>query len=120
MPVSSRPRLPRRDWFASVAAATAGVALLNEASHGQDNPAAAVGDRTTNIKCKALQATPVGPKCYVKIETNMDVTGWGEITGLDPKVAAVLAQSLFELLDGENPTRIEHLWQKIYRSHRDM
>jgi galactonate dehydratase len=24
------------------------------------------------------------------------------------------------LLDGENPTRIEHLWQKIYRSHRDM
>lgn len=29
-------------------------------------------------------------------------------------------RSLFELLDGENPTRIEHLWQKIYRSHRDM
>ena len=31
-----------------------------------------------------------------------------------------LAESLFELLDGENPTRIEHLWQKLYRSHRDM
>src|SRR6185369_15601198 len=30
------------------------------------------------------------------------------------------AESLFELLDGENPTRIEHLWQKVYRSHRDM
>ena len=31
-----------------------------------------------------------------------------------------LAESLFELLDGENPTRIEHLWQKIYRAHRDI
>ena len=27
---------------------------------------------------------------------------------------------LFALLDGENPTRIEHLWQKIFRSHRDI
>src|SRR5262249_23515094 len=27
---------------------------------------------------------------------------------------------LFELLDGENPTRIEHLWQKLFRAHRDM
>jgi galactonate dehydratase len=42
------------------------------------------------------------------------------VTGLEPAVAAALAQSLFELLDGENPTRIEHLWQKVYRSHRDM
>jgi len=32
----------------------------------------------------------------------------------------MLARSLFELLNGENPTRIEFLWQKIYRSHRDM
>jgi len=48
------------------------------------------------------------------------VTGWGEIDQLEPQVAAALARSLYELLDGENPTRIEHLWQKIYRSHRDM
>ena len=27
---------------------------------------------------------------------------------------------MFELLDGENPTRVEHLWQKLYRAHRDM
>jgi galactonate dehydratase len=42
------------------------------------------------------------------------------VTGLEPKVACALAHSLFELLDGENPTRVEHLWQKLYRSHRDM
>ena len=28
--------------------------------------------------------------------------------------------SLFELLDGENPTRIEHLWQKLFRANRNM
>src|SRR5262249_26600333 len=31
-----------------------------------------------------------------------------------------LAQAFFELLDRENPTRIEFLWQKMYRAHRDM
>lgn len=45
--------------------------------------------------------------------------GWGEVTGLDPNVAIALSKSIFELLANENPTRIEHLWQKVYRSHRD-
>src|SRR5262249_10136896 len=66
----------------------------------------------------ALKAFPTGPKTYIKIETNRDIIGWGEVTGSEPKVSAVLAESLFELLDKENPTRIEHLWQKLYRSHR--
>src|SRR5207253_1166846 len=77
-------------------------------------------DRGANLKIKSLRGTRVGTKAYIKIETNHGVTGWGEVTGLDPTVAVALAHSLFELLDGENPTRIEHLWQKLYRSHRDM
>jgi L-alanine-DL-glutamate epimerase-like enolase superfamily enzyme len=44
---------------------------------------------------------------YVKIETNHGISGWGDLKGVDPRPAQVLAQSLFELLDGENPTRIE-------------
>ncbi len=40
--------------------------------------------------------------------------------GVDPRVSKPLAESIFELLLGENPTRIEHLWQKVYRSHRDI
>jgi galactonate dehydratase len=35
-------------------------------------------------------------------------------------VSRPLAESLFELLEGENPTRIEHIWQKLYRAHRDI
>ena len=30
-----------------------------------------------------------------------------------------LVESMYELLDGQNPTRVEHLWQKVYRAHRD-
>jgi len=42
------------------------------------------------------------------------------LKGVDPRPAKVLAESLFELLKDENPTRIEHLWQKLFRSHRNL
>ena len=112
------PDLPRRDLLTAGALA-AGLALLNDAV-GADNPAANVADRTSSIKISGLKAFRVGTKAYIKIETNHKVFGWGEVTGLDPNVACVLARSIFELLDGENPTRIEHLWQKVYRSHRNI
>jgi galactonate dehydratase len=118
--MTSSSGMPRRQWLAGVGAIAAGNLLLSEKVSAQDNPAAQAEDKASNIKIKALTATPVGPKVFVKIETNMGVTGWGEIDQLEPKVAAVLARSIFELLDGENPTRIEHLWQKVFRSHRDM
>jgi galactonate dehydratase len=99
---------------------SAGVMMLTDAVSAQNNPAAQVEDRGSSIKITSLKATPVGPKAYVKIETNHKITGWGEVTGLEPKVASALAESLFELLDGENPTRVEYLWQRLFRSHRDM
>lgn len=110
----------RRYLFRAAGAVAAGELILREAVSRADDPAANVEDRTTSLKMTGLRAIPVGPKCYVKIDTNHGITGWGEITGLQPTVAARLAESLYELLDGENPTRIEHLWQKLYRSHRDM
>lgn len=108
----------RREVLSTLGAAAAGGLALADAIAA--DPVAQVEDKLTDIKISALRAFVVGTKAYVKIETNKKVTGWGEITGLDPKVACGLAESLFELLDGENPTRVEHLWQKLYRSHRDM
>jgi galactonate dehydratase len=102
------------------AAAAAGGLLLAGAVMGAEGPGASVADRTASIKMTSLRGIPVGPKAYIKIETNHKITGWGEVTGCEPKVASVLAESLFELLDAENPTRVEHLWQKLYRAHRDM
>jgi galactonate dehydratase len=116
----SLARPDRRRWFASSAAVAAGLSLTAEAVRGQDNPAEQVVDRGANLKIKSLRGFRVGTKAFLKIETQQGLIGWGEVTGLDPTVAIALAQSLFELLDGENPTRIEHLWQKLYRSHRDM
>jgi galactonate dehydratase len=83
------------------------------------NPAAQVADRSSSIRITRATATPFGSKVFVKIETNHGITGWGEIDQLAPTVAAALARSLFELLDNENPTRIEFLWQKLYRAHRN-
>jgi galactonate dehydratase len=118
-PDSRIPALSRRDVLAAAAVVGAAGALASEVL-GDNVPGKAVEDRASGIRITALQATPVGPKAFVKIETNHKITGWGEITGLEPKTACSLAHSLFELLDSENPTRVEHLWQKLYRSHRDM
>ncbi len=98
----------------------AAESLLLAASNDLQNPARQVEDRGSSIKINALKAHRVGTKAYLKIETDRKIFGWGEVTGLDPNVACALARSLFELLDGENPTRIEYLWQKIYRAHRNI
>ena len=112
--------LSRRELFLTGSAMAAGLVMLADSSASAQNPATQVEDRTTTCKLTALRAFRVGTKAYVRLDTNHGISGWGEITGLDPDVACKLAESLFDLLDGENPTRIEHLWQKIYRSHRDM
>jgi galactonate dehydratase len=109
--------LNRRELLESASVLAAGGVLLCAAS---ESPAAQAEDRGSAIRISSVRGIPVGTKAYVKIETNRGITGWGEITGLEPRVASSLAESLRELLIDENPTRIEHLWQKLYRSHRDM
>jgi galactonate dehydratase len=110
----------RRDILGTLGVAAAGGLALTGLVSAADVPGAAVADRTSSIRLTALRAFPVGPKAYIKLETNHKITGWGEVTGSEPRVSCVLAESLFELLDGENPTRVEFLWQKVYRSHRDI
>src|SRR5262245_15955219 len=109
-----------REMFGSFGALAAGQVLLSEAVGQDRNPAANVADKSSSIKITKTRATWVGPAVYVRIETNHGVVGWGEIKGVDPRVSKPLAESLFELIDGENPTRIEHIWQKLYRAHRDI
>jgi galactonate dehydratase len=105
----------RREWMA---AASAG--LLADVSGQDQNPAAQVADKTSSIRIIGMRAYWVDAHVFLRIETNHGVVGWGDVKAVDPRVAKPLAESLYELIDGENPTRIEHLWQKIYRAHRDM
>jgi galactonate dehydratase len=110
----------RRECLTTAGAVAAGCAWLAEAIGQENNPAAQVADKTSTLKITALRTYWVNPVVFVKIETNHGATGWGEIKGIDPRVGKVLAESLFALIEGENPTRIEYLWQKVYRAHRDI
>lgn len=77
-------------------------------------------DKASSIRVSGLTAIPVGRKGYVKVETNAGVVGWGEINNMDTKVACALAVSLSQIIIGENPTRTEHLWQRMFRAHRNL
>lgn len=110
----------RRQMFASLGAAAAGHALIADTVTAQDSPAAQVSDRTSTLRITGLRATLVSPNLFIRIETNHGIVGWGDIKGIDPRVAKTLVESLYELLAGENPTRIEYLWQKVFRSHRNI
>lgn len=114
------PGFSRRQLLTTLGTTAAGHALLADVVGAEQNPAAQVADRTTTLKITGLTATWVNPCVFIRIETNHGIVGWGDIKGVDPRVSKPLVESLYELLDGENPTRIEHLWQKIFRSHRDI
>jgi galactonate dehydratase len=119
-PTPADAGLSRREILAAGGTLAAAGFLMTQHATADANPAAGVADRGSGIKITALKTFPTGPKCFYRIDTNKGVSGWGEVTGSEPKVSAVLAESLFELLDQENPTRIEYLWQKLYRAHRDI
>ncbi len=56
---------------------------------------------------------------FVKIETDQpDLVGWGEAT-LEWHTQSVVGaiEDLSPLLIGEDPVRIEHLWQSMFRQH---
>ena len=56
---------------------------------------------------------------FVKVVTDQHgLFGWGEAT-LEWHTRAVVGavQDCAELIGGEDPTRIEHLWQMMYRQH---
>ena len=112
--------LGRRDLLAGLGSVAAGMALVQNSIADDNNPAAQVADRSSSIRITGMKTYWVGPVVYLKIETNHGVSGWGDLKGVDPRPAKVLVKSLFDLLDGENPTRIEHLWQKLFRAHRNL
>ena len=110
----------RRNFLALGGASAAGFAMLEDAISAERIPGNTVADRTSSIRITGYKAWWVNPVLYVRIDTNHGVSGWGEIKGTDIRVAITLLASLAELFTGENPTRIEHIWQKLYRAHRDI
>jgi galactonate dehydratase len=115
----NRPAAMTRRELVASAGAFAAAGLIADVVAKADAAAAGVEDRATSIKITSVTPFPLGSKTLVKIQTNHGITGWGEISQLPPKTVIALLESMYELLDGENPTRVEFLWQKLYRAHRD-
>ena len=114
-------RLSRRNLLASMGAVAGGAVLLNHVVGQEKNPANEVADSASSLKITGLKTHRVQHKVFVEVLTsNPKIMGWGEVSALVPAAAEELAKAFFELIDGENPTRIEHIWQKIYRAHRDI
>jgi galactonate dehydratase len=112
--------MTRREALATAATVAGGVALVNAVA-AADNPAAQVADSASKIRLTGMKTHRVQHKVFVELLTSHEkIKGWGEVSALVPAAAEELAKSLYELLDGENPTRIEHLWQKLFRAHRDI
>lgn len=120
MSTDPQPIDPTRRELLAAAGVGAGLTLLQQSVSAADNPAAQVADTASSLKITALKTHLVQHKVFLEMHTNHKIVGWGEVSALVPKPAQALCEALFELLEGENPTRIEYIWQKIYRAHRDI
>ncbi|HPX42411.1 MAG TPA: D-galactonate dehydratase, partial [Candidatus Hydrogenedentes bacterium] len=70
------------------------------------------------MKITKVEAFPVPPRwAFCKVDTDEGVSGWGEST-LEGHAATQVAAvgELARILVGEDPTRIEFLWQSMYRA----
>ena len=60
-----------------------------------------------------------GEYFFVEVRTDQGLTGWGEITTTTKtanRAVAGIIRQLNDLLIGEDPARIEHIWNKVFRS----
>ena len=68
------------------------------------------------MKITRIQAIPVQPRwLFVKIETDAGITGWGECLGDKAFMVAEGVRSCEHALIGEDPRRVTHHWQSLYR-----
>src|ERR1700722_12603635 len=62
-------------------------------------------------------STPLADRVFVQIISDTGVTGWGETTlEANGRITATAAQELKPYLVGLDPTRVEMIWQSIYRT----
>ncbi len=68
----------------------------------------------------AEDSTPsVREYVFVEVSTDEGITGWGEITGTRPtanRAVCAVVRHLNDFLQGEDPTHIERIWHKIFRT----
>jgi galactonate dehydratase len=66
-----------------------------------------------------VESTGWGEYLFVEVRNDQGITGWGEITTttkIANRAVADVVRQLNELIVGDDPTRIELIWHKIFRS----
>ena len=59
------------------------------------------------------------PRALMKVETDEGISGWGEAYSHGPDLAlAPVGDYIFELIKGEDPTRIEFIMLKLFQQFR--
>jgi len=116
----------RRQFFAGslLAGASAAAARGASAADCGCSPALAAALPPVESKIKITGVKTFGvtweedsdrPYVFVKLETDQGVAGWGEAT-LEGKAGATM-QTIDDLKDfyiGQDPMRVEHVWQDMY------
>ena len=99
----------------------AAVGLTGREARAQDHGRQPLQAEEGEPAIREVRYYAAGPG-YVKISTDdPDVFGWGEFTTVpDHGIKRAFVQWLSGLLIGVNPTRIEHIWQMMYRAHRNV
>lgn len=111
----------RRQFFGGALAAGAagarGARAGVPAALAAAAPAAAGRLRITGAKTFGVtwEEDSDRPYVFVKLETDQGIVGWGEAT-LEGKAGAVLQtiDDLKEFYIGQDPMRVEHIWQSMY------
>src|SRR5579862_3224832 len=68
------------------------------------------------MKITSITTFAVQPRwMFLKIETDEGITGWGECLGDKALVHAETVRSFEHALIGEDPCRVVHLWQSMFR-----
>ncbi len=109
--------MDRRDFLRAAGLAGFGALGLGSAALGQggQKPQAGEGEvRITDVKTHDIG------RIIVEIVTDAGVSGWGEVNTVPSRLAAPVVRAYRPLLVGANPTRIEHIWQMLYRAHRNV
>ena len=78
------------------------------------------GVRISNVTAYQLPGTRY-PWVFLRLETDTGLTGLGQVSsGPNAPAVAAAAGQLGRLLVGEDPSRIEYLWYKIYGSFNSL
>ena len=85
------------------------------------NPSTATPSPPDDLKITNISTFRVHRGIFIKIETNMGVTGWGESSPNSTEVIETfIHHTMKELLIGENPFNNELIWDTLFWTNHDL